>query len=215
MTKNLNTTEYWNDVYEKEHKGTVKLFFEKMNSFFYFRNYRAIFKKIINLIPDGSKVLDVGCGPGLLCRKLKMEKTHCEITSIDFSDYVIKMNQERDNGLDIKYIVYDVRDGLPFGKYKKFDFITMTEVLEHLEEPEKTIDSIFKLLKKNGYFIATVPEGDFLDKFMTMGGTIGEHVRHWTKEEIKVFLNKYSSDITISKPSLIQRWTLLVIAKNK
>lgn len=43
-------------------------------------------RKIVARIPPGSKVLDIGCGTGQLCRMLCEEK-NCEVTGIDLSAF--------------------------------------------------------------------------------------------------------------------------------
>ena len=91
MNKNLNTVDYWNKTYRFEHTGQTYKKSHKMSNKFYFRNYKGIFKKIIEIIPNGSKVLDVACGPGIFCRTLKKGKLRTDVTGIDFSDFIINL----------------------------------------------------------------------------------------------------------------------------
>ena len=45
---------------------------------------------------------------------------------------------------------------LPF-RNESFNIIFCLEILEHVKEPRKVIEEIFRLLKKNGTFICSVP----------------------------------------------------------
>ena len=40
---------------------------------------------------------------------------------------------------------------------ESFDFVVMTEVLEHLENPESTLKEICRVLKTGGVLVATIP----------------------------------------------------------
>src|SRR4030095_1795569 len=62
---NINTPEYWDRVYRGEWESG------QATGENYSRDYGPIHDAIIRLIPDGSTVLDIACGPGLLCRKIK------------------------------------------------------------------------------------------------------------------------------------------------
>jgi ubiquinone/menaquinone biosynthesis C-methylase UbiE len=50
-------------------------------------------------------------------------------------------------------------ENLSLLKPASFDFIICSEVLEHLRHPEKTLSSLYCILKQNGLFIVTVPNG--------------------------------------------------------
>lgn len=47
-------------------------------------------------------------------------------------------------------------DAMPLAD-RSFDMVLMTEVIEHLREPEKAISEAYRVLRKNGLFIASAP----------------------------------------------------------
>jgi len=187
VVKNINTVKYWNKVYKKELESGEML----KNT--YHRNYKNVFNKISEIIPDGSRVLDVACGPGIFCRTLKRKKPNTKIIGIDFSDFIINVNKKRDRGLGIRYLVCDIRKKLPFKK--KFDVIVMTEIIEHLKQPEKVISNIMKLLKKGGLFFVSCPHDRDVVHWMKKHGTLHEHLRIWTHDDIFHLLAKYSDEV--------------------
>ncbi len=98
----------------------------------------------LNLIKDGKgkTALDVGCREGIQSKLL--EKKGYRVISIDI---------EKDYD---KCRIVDVNKKLPF-KNKSFDLIWCSEVIEHLDNPEKSVREFKRILKKNGDLILTTP----------------------------------------------------------
>ena len=100
------------------------------------------------------KILDVGCGGGLLSEP--MCRMGADVTAIDASKKnieVAKIHAKKDK-LKIKYICTSPDN------YKteiKYDVILNMEIVEHVEDINVFIKSCSKLLKKNGImFVATL-----------------------------------------------------------
>ncbi|HIH2762361.1 MAG TPA: methyltransferase domain-containing protein [Candidatus Azoamicus sp.] len=96
------------------------------------------------------KILDLGCGLGLLSEKLAIHGGL--VTGIDKSDLLIKFafKNAEINKLSINYICCDF---LSIEKFDfKFDIIICTEVLEHLDDIFNFFIFLIKLVKKYTYF---------------------------------------------------------------
>lgn len=94
---------------------------------------------------EGKKVLDIGCGHGLLLSRI-MEKN--DVYGVDFIP---------DNPYKIKKKVVDLeKERLPFRK-ETFDVIVCSNVLEHITKPLSILRQIDLLLKKGGKTIIVVP----------------------------------------------------------
>lgn len=178
---NINTPEYWNGVYRQEWESG------QAQSADYSRDYGPIHDAVTRLIPDGSQVLDVACGAGLLCRKIRQRLPGCQVLGVDYSKYAIDRNQERDRALGVEYRCLDVRSAL--GEIgRQFDIVTMCEILEHLEEPERVVADAMRLLKTGGRFILTCPhDNDIPDP---------EHVRIWSHDDLFHLLAPYSHTVS-------------------
>tara|TARA_Y100001958_G_C21167505_1_gene499993 strand:+ start:453 stop:1181 length:729 start_codon:yes stop_codon:yes gene_type:complete len=100
------------------------------------------------------KILDVGCGGGLLSEP--MSRMGAEVTGIDASNKNINIAKihSKQSGLKIKYICTSPE------KLKsdfKFDVILNMEIVEHVENVNLFLKSCSKLLKPNGImFVATL-----------------------------------------------------------
>ena len=100
------------------------------------------------------KILDVGCGGGLLSEPMK--RLGAEVVGIDASKKNIKIAKlhAKKNNLNIKYINSSPEK---FYTEKKFDVILNMEIVEHVDDINFFLKSCSRLLKKNGImFVATL-----------------------------------------------------------
>ena len=100
------------------------------------------------------KILDIGCGGGLLCEP--MSRLGANVVGIDASDKNIKVAKlhAKKNNLDIEYYCATPET---FKTDIKFDVILNMEIVEHVENVEFFLKSSSELLKKNGMmFVATL-----------------------------------------------------------
>ncbi len=102
----------------------------------------------------GIKILDIGCGGGLVCEPLA--RLGADVTGIDasYKNIEIAKIHSKKSDLNIKYL-----NTSPEKKIitEKFDVILNLEVVEHVENLELFLKSASDLLKSNGLmFIATI-----------------------------------------------------------
>jgi 2-polyprenyl-3-methyl-5-hydroxy-6-metoxy-1,4-benzoquinol methylase len=197
---NINTPEYWNAVYRAEWDAG------QVQDAQYHRDYGPIHASVLSLIPDGSHVLDIACGPGVLCRKIKQQLPLTQVLGVDFSEYMIAQNQERDRALGVEYNCLDIRSLLgSIGR--TFDVVTMCEILEHLEHPERVVADAMGLLKAGGRFILTCPHDDEIPD--------SEHVRTWGHDELFHLLSPYSETVSFVHfpPPWFHVWMLAYLTK--
>ena len=100
------------------------------------------------------KILDIGCGGGLISEPMSRLGAH--VTGIDASDkniQVAKLHAKKNN-ININYINIVPEN---FKQLNKFDIILNLEVVEHVENLDLYLSSCFGLLKQNGImFTATI-----------------------------------------------------------
>ncbi len=100
------------------------------------------------------KILDIGCGGGLLSEP--MSRLGAEVIGIDASEkniQVAKLHAKKNN-LDIKYICSSPEN---FQTKTKFDVILNMEIIEHVENVDIFLEACSNLLKKDGImFVATL-----------------------------------------------------------
>jgi len=118
----------------------------------------------------GRKVLDVGCGGGILSEALAKANAH--VTGIDLSKDSIEAAKvhARQQGLDIDYRYENIEETAS-KQAGEFDAITCMEMLEHVPEPGKIIAACSKLLKPGGHvFFSTINRTPKAFVFVIFGG---------------------------------------------
>ena len=117
----------------------------------------------------GKRVLDVGCGGGLLTEALC--EAEAEVTGIDAGAApiaVAKLHQF-ESGCDIQYMQLTV-EALAKEEPEPFDIITCLEVLEHVPDPDSVIQTCSSLLKPSGdLFLSTINRNPKSYLFMVIG----------------------------------------------
>ena len=103
------------------------------------------------------KVLDVGCGGGILAEALS--ELGANVTGIDASENTIGVakSHSRSIGSDVIYIQNTIEQYISSHPNEKFDVITCLEMLEHVPSPNEIIKSCSNLLKDDGnIFFSTI-----------------------------------------------------------
>ena len=113
-------------------------------------------KFIMEQLPANPKILDVGCGGGILSEALV--KAGARVTGLDLSEAsveVAKYNAQSQN-LQIDYRYESVQD-VADKEAGTFDAITCMEMLEHVPEQGKVVAACAKALKPGGQaFYSTI-----------------------------------------------------------
>ncbi len=105
-------------------------------------------------VKNGEKVLDIGCGTGLLSLKF-LEKADCSITGIDSSQEMLSLFSSKIKQLNLTdRVTLKLEDAsaLDF-KPNTFDIAASTVALHHLKNKQPTINKIHNILKPGGRFV--------------------------------------------------------------
>lgn len=109
---------------------------------FYYENLK---KLLGELIPKNKRVFEIGCGTGDLLASLKPKYGY----GMDISNQMIKISKTKYQ--DSKNLHYSTD-----WPKENFDYIFMSDVIEHLENPIEVFQKISKLMTKNSVFINTM-----------------------------------------------------------
>ncbi|PIQ77667.1 hypothetical protein COV82_03230 [Candidatus Peregrinibacteria bacterium CG11_big_fil_rev_8_21_14_0_20_46_8] len=117
--------------------------------------FGSLYKKIAPIIKpkEGQKILDIGCGSGLVIQALKKYQPKIEITGVDIDPKILKIAARKfhKNKIDAKLIEASATD-IPLRE--KFDIVISTLVIHHLptDEKKQMLQEARRLLKTGGSF---------------------------------------------------------------
>lgn len=175
------------------------------------------FRHLVNLTKTRrvDSILDVGCGEGFTLHRLKERGIGTHLEGIEYLQDAIDLGKQVYP--EIKITQGDIYK-LPY-KDNSFDLILCTEVLEHLENPDKALKELIRVTKK--YLVVSVPNEPFFmfaqfvrgKNWSRLGNDI-EHINHWTMFGFPRFIKKNAGDkVKILAKKFPFAWTMLVLEK--
>ena len=144
---------------EDTRKNIGQLYEEKFQREYLYSGLIGYFNKMQHryLTPKSllnkNKVLEIGPSYEPHCKhaSLSFDEYHC----IDVNDSIDIKSFYKKNFNNVKFITYDGKN-IPY-ENQKFDRINISHCLEHIEDPEKFIIEMFRVLKGNGVISIALP----------------------------------------------------------
>ncbi len=116
--------------------------------------HRSRYAFALEYIAD-RRVLDIGCGEGY--GSYMMIGSAKSVVGVDIDEEAIEHAKEMYESTNLDYQVADVTK-LPFADCE-FDAAVCFEVIEHIENPEAVMSEAARVLKPDGAFIVSTPNG--------------------------------------------------------
>ena len=151
------------------------------------QGYRQFLKRafdpVVETVGSGAKGLDFGCGPGPTLSKMFEESGyHCR-----------------------NYDLYFYSDDSVFKD--TYQFVTLTEVIEHLGEPREVLWKLWGMLEAGGILVIMTKRWLSLDAFsgwhykndLTHISFFSEATFHWVAEWLGAELDIVGSDVVVFK----------------
>lgn len=110
--------------------------------------------KVVRMVGDDKRVLEIGSGPGSITRLLKGNQ--CRVTALEVDLKAIEIVSEYCE----KVYPCDLNDPEWPAKLSgsgKFEVVVAGDVLEHLYDPWATLNSLKSLLADDGYVVISLP----------------------------------------------------------
>jgi len=124
----------------------------------YYYVYQSELKAIRQLLPSEGKGLEIGVGSGIFAQPLGIKE------GCDPSDTMRKKAIER--GINA---VYGIAENLPYPS-DSFEFALMVTTICFVDDPDKSIAEVYRILKNKGKFIIS-----FVDKDSPLGKQYLKH----------------------------------------
>jgi SAM-dependent methyltransferase len=172
----------------------------------WFQGRRQILAAVItrlNLRQD-AQILELGSGTG---GNFEMLQHFGQLTAVETNELARALSVRKSWGT-VKVLAGDLPDGLP--QLGKFDLICLFDVLEHVEEDEKTLRVVRQLLAPGGAIVITVPA------FAKLWGPHDEqlhHKRRYERPELQAKLQRAGFRISQLSYSNMLLFPLAVAAR--
>jgi 2-polyprenyl-3-methyl-5-hydroxy-6-metoxy-1,4-benzoquinol methylase len=147
---------------------------------------------LLKLVPEGARVLDVGCATGYLARALT-EHRSCRVTGIEISPEAAELARrycERVIVGDVETLDLESELG-----DEPFRTVVFGDVLEHLRDPAQTLARVRRVVDDGGSVVASIPNiahgsvrlallaGEF--RYRELGLLDRTHLRFFTREGVQ------------------------------
>jgi 2-polyprenyl-3-methyl-5-hydroxy-6-metoxy-1,4-benzoquinol methylase len=181
--------------YEQYKNADVTAAVRSGNNWVKVQRHKLRFKFIRRYIKSG-KLFDLGAGWGHFM--LAGKELGYDVYGIEIADqpYQYCVN-------DLKLPV-DHIDFFKMNESKKFDVITMWDVLEHIDKANEFLDKCSRLSKPGGWLFLQVPQIDsyFAKKYKDEWKMMGlDHVNYFSKDTITKILSQHGYEIVKIKSS--------------
>ena len=189
-------------IFNKYQKRAASYHWQQISrNLFWFNAFvSARYQQVIELMPKKKKqkILDIGCGDGVLLSQVKTGRLYgvdLDRGSLDFALTKIKAK-----------LVQAKAESLPF-RNSFFDVVIATEIIEHLPKPGLMLAEIRRVLKPGGRVIITTPVKQ------PEGLTDPLHAQEFYPWELKQICRQYFQRVKVitSHPSWLKRvytWSL-------
>ncbi len=177
-------------------KDSAKKYFDKKSVVYFDENYRKIDNKypvlylrhnyILNMIDNfRGCALDAGCGSGIMLVDLSIRKF--EVFGVDISSSMVKEAKELPLrfGITEPFLCVADIENLPFID-RSFDLIVCAGVIEYLDQDDRALSEISRVLKPNGIAFLSVTNALtpfwFFETFAKFAGFWGDLVSFVRKD---------------------------------
>jgi SAM-dependent methyltransferase len=143
---------------------------------FWFRSRnRLILWALERYFPRAGRLLEVGCGTGVVLKAVRDRFPSMEIVGADLSPEALRIAGDR---TEVDLVQLDARQ---IAFTDSFDVVCAFDVLEHIDEDETVLTQLAAATSAGGGLMVTVPQYQWL---WSPADEYGRHRRRYTKQEI-------------------------------
>lgn len=132
-------------------------------------------------LPAAAVVVDLGCGSGALLERVAAALGDAKLVGIDMEPAALALARRRLPAVEL--VQADIDAGILATLHERADAVVCSEVLEHLDAPERALRLAHEILRPGGRLVVTVPAGKMNDFDRAIG-----HRKHYRLQELTELL---------------------------
>lgn len=176
------------------------------SNWLYRKHLESFYARLMEVVGETEcdSLLDAGCGEGFVVDFLASAYPDMKLTGVDVDEQAIEFAKEH-FGEKARFRAGSVYK-LPFSD-KSFDTVLCSEVLEHLEDPNRAVGELKRVARN--FVVISVPHEPYFQwlnnvgKFLRLSRDPG-HVNFWTSKTFQAFIRAHFDDPTFSWKQLYQ-----------
>ena len=179
----------YGDVYDR----IYQMHFARSPEVLEFGASPALLPFLEQVTKPGQRVLEVGCGTGMLSAELARRGR--VVTGVDVSEVALEIARARST--DAADVTFELARGFDVGEPESFDFAFSVEVLEHLHARDASahLAGVSRALKRGGAYWSLTPHAHATegaaDRFGVAQAAPGDvHLKEWTYAELTAALRR-------------------------
>jgi len=134
-------------------EGDDKFYKDLQKYSWYYMDWKWEYQKVFDLIKQGDKVLEIGCGDGSFIKRLK--DSGIDVFGLELSVEAVKKCEAK--GLRVfKEIIQEYAKN----NKEKYDIVCSFQVMEHIADIGNAIEASIDVLKNGGKLIISVPNNE-------------------------------------------------------
>ena len=134
---------------------------------------------LLDHVPEAGSLLEVGSGDGKILRTFAQHRPQLVLSGCDVRDWPM-----REPSIDFRRVT---SKDLPYDA-GSFDAVVISDVLEHVDDPEHLLVELARVLRPGGRFVAFVPlEGGRWSAYALYRALLGADLYKRTKEHVQAF----------------------------
>lgn len=186
----LPSPERIREFYPAEYYGSPDAKFEPLVESGVRLGARLRVRSLLAGLDECSRVLDVGCGRGVMLRAM---------LDLGHEAHGVEISPEAAAGADPRAQIRIAPD-LTDAEYEtnSFDAVVLWHVLEHLPQPERTLEELRRIIRPGGRLVLAVPNFASLQSRRTRANwfhlDLPRHLYHFTPQTLTRMLNRYEFD---------------------
>jgi len=148
--------------------------------------------KELEKFPKSAKILEVACGEGLFPSELS-KRGYKNLSGCDISGDAIKVAMK--NNKKINFEEMDIETSTYQHEY--FDVVICQQLIEHMPDPIRVVEQLFRVVKKGGLVIVSTPIEKNLDDPL--------HLHHFDYYDMMHMFEEFTDDFKIYQNKKLTR----------